>query len=177
MGGTNGIAMKGWAVLCRELGEGRQILLLRKGGIREPVKGFSIEHDEFFLFPTYVHQNGDDLSADARAALPDVERAAPPAGVLRLELYASVAAVTEVTDLNALRRLDGQHALAWSAVERRVHYPRPRSHGIPLRAHRLPKPLVVPNPARYDGFPSSLPLETQYPTTGCHPPLTEPALR
>src|SRR5712692_2409966 len=173
MRATNGIALKEWAVLCRELGEGRQILLLRKGGIREPVKGFSVERDEFFLFPTYVHQNGDELSAGARAALPDVERAAPPAGLLRLELYASVAAVSEVTDLEALRRLDGQHALAWAAVERRFHYRRPGLHVIALRVFRLPQPLAVPNLARYDGCRSWVALESEYPPTGCQPVLTD----
>ncbi len=177
MRASNGIALKEWAVLCQELGEGRQILLLRKGGIREPVKGFSLERDEFFLFPTYVHQNGNELSAGARAALPDVERAAPPAGLLRLELYASVAAVAEATDLNALRRLDGQHALAWSAVERRFHYRRPGLHVIAVRAHRLPQPLVVPNLARYDGCRSWVPLESEYPTTDCHAVLTESEFR
>jgi hypothetical protein len=177
MRATNSIALKEWAVLCRELDEGRQILLLRKGGIRESAKGFNVERDEFFLFPTYVHQNGDELSDGARAALPGVEREAPPAGLLRLELYAAVAAATEVTDLNALRRLNGQHALAWPAVERRFHYRRPGLHVIVVRAHRLPQPRLVPNLARYDGCRSWVPLESEYPTTGCHAVLTESEFR
>jgi hypothetical protein len=46
------LASKEWAVICRELAAGRQMVLLRKGGIREPAKGFGVEHREFFLFPT-----------------------------------------------------------------------------------------------------------------------------
>jgi len=167
------VALKEWAVLCQELGEGREVVLLRKGGIREPAKGFSVEHDEFFLFPTYVHQNADELSDSARAALPDVNRAAPLASLLRLELYATVAASTEVTELGLLRRLDGQHALAWPAVERRFHYRRPGLHVIAVRVYRLPQPLIVPNVARYDGCRSWVPLESEYPTTGCQPVLAE----
>ncbi len=167
------VALKEWAVLCQELGAGRQVVLLRKGGIREPAKGFSVEHDEFFLFPTYVHQSGDELSDRARAALPDVNRAAPPASILRLELYATVAAVTEVTNLDVLRRLDGQHALAWPAVERRFHYRHPGLHVIAVRVYRLPQPLVVPNVARYDGCRSWVPLESECSTTGCQPVLAE----
>ena len=167
------VALKEWAVLCQELGEGREVVLLRKGGIREPAKGFSVEHDEFFLFPTYVHQSGDELSDRARTALPDVNRSAPPASVLRLELYATVAASTEVTELGLLRRLDGQHALAWPAVERRFHYRHPGLHVIVVRVYRSPQPLIVPNVARYDGCRSWVPLESEFPTTGFQPVLAE----
>lgn len=170
---ANSVALKEWAVICRELAEGRQTVLLRKGGIREQSRGFSVEHDEFYLFPTYVHQNADELIAAARAALPDVERAAPPGGILRLDLYATVARVIEVRDLEALRRLDGQHALAWAAVERRFHYRRPGLHVIAVRVFRLPQPLAVPNLARYDGCRSWVALESEYPPTGCQPVLTE----
>jgi hypothetical protein len=34
-------ALKEWAVVCKALEEGRQILLLRKGGIMEYKQGFS----------------------------------------------------------------------------------------------------------------------------------------
>jgi hypothetical protein len=170
---VNDIALKEWAVICRELGEGRQFIVLRKGGIREPGSGFSVEHNEFFLFPTYVHQNGDELIDAARATLPDVERTAPPAGLLHLDLYAQVAAVIEVTDLEALRRLDGQHALAWSAVEWRFNYRRQGLHVMALRIFRLAEPVRLTNLARYDGCRSWVALESAYPIAGCQPVLPE----
>ena len=34
-------------------------LTLRKGGIREPDKHFALEHDRFFLYPTFDHQRND----------------------------------------------------------------------------------------------------------------------
>ena len=53
------IAFKEWAVTVRALAEGEQLLTLRKGGIREPDKHFSLEHDRFFLYPTFDHQRND----------------------------------------------------------------------------------------------------------------------
>ena len=53
------IAFKEWAVTVRALAEGEQLVTLRKGGIREPEKHFALEHDRFFLYPTFDHQRGD----------------------------------------------------------------------------------------------------------------------
>ena len=47
------IAFKEWAVTVRALAEGEQLVTLRKGGIREPEKHFALEHDRFFLYPTF----------------------------------------------------------------------------------------------------------------------------
>ena len=50
------IAFKEWAVTVRALAEGEQLVTLRKGGIREPDKHFSLDHERFFLYPTFDHQ-------------------------------------------------------------------------------------------------------------------------
>jgi hypothetical protein len=55
--GLLSIALKEWATLCRALETGRQIILLRKGGIYESAGEFEVEHRRFLLFPTYLHQN------------------------------------------------------------------------------------------------------------------------
>src|SRR5690348_17696897 len=53
------IAFKEWAVTVRALAEGEQLVTLRKGGIREPERHFSLEYDRFFLYPTFDHQRPD----------------------------------------------------------------------------------------------------------------------
>src|SRR5712692_4652503 len=53
------IAFKEWAVTVRALAEGEQLVTLRKGGIREPERHFRLEHDRFFLYPTFDHQRTD----------------------------------------------------------------------------------------------------------------------
>ena len=61
------VAFKEWAVTVRALAEGEQLLTLRKGGIREENKHFEIEHDRFFLYPTFDHQRNDLVRAVAPA--------------------------------------------------------------------------------------------------------------
>src|SRR5713226_5681264 len=52
------IALKEWAGIVEALRTGRQILLLRKGGIIEAAReGFVLKHREFLLFPTFEHQH------------------------------------------------------------------------------------------------------------------------
>src|SRR5947208_13947214 len=66
------IAFKEWAVTVRALAEGEQLLTLRKGGIRESGKHFRVEHDRFFLYPTFDHQRGDLVRESHR---PELRRA------------------------------------------------------------------------------------------------------
>jgi len=60
------IALKEWASVIAALESGRQILLLRKGGILEQSNKnrFSIIHNEFLFFPTYLHQSRGELKDD-----------------------------------------------------------------------------------------------------------------
>ena len=50
------IGFKEWAVVCDALGRGEQTILLRKGGIAEGRNGFGFHHAEFFLIPTFFHE-------------------------------------------------------------------------------------------------------------------------
>lgn len=49
-------ALKEWAVVVEALARGKQIVLLRKGGIAESSRGFELLHRRFLLFPTWEHQ-------------------------------------------------------------------------------------------------------------------------
>src|ERR1041384_7336334 len=64
------IALKEWAVTVRALAEGEQLLTLRKGGIREENKHFELEHERFFLYPTFDHQRTDLVRASHHPLLP-----------------------------------------------------------------------------------------------------------
>src|SRR5436309_14463591 len=66
---TLNVALKEWASVCSALEEGRQIILLRKGGILEAIGGFELEYPQFFLFPTYLHQNAQMLKEHERNRL------------------------------------------------------------------------------------------------------------
>jgi hypothetical protein len=152
---SNRVALKEWAAVCDRLARGEQIVLLRKGGIRDQAKGFRAERGEFFLFPTRFHEAG----------------AAPPEAV-DLELYAEVAEDVEVKDLAPLRRLEGQHAMPWADVEKRFRYGRaPGLHVLCLRAHRLRRPLRVEDARAYDGCVSWVELDRELPVETAGPVL------
>jgi hypothetical protein len=53
---SSNIAFKEWAVVVDALGRGEQVLILRKGGIREQRGEFQADHHEFWLFPTRYHE-------------------------------------------------------------------------------------------------------------------------
>ena len=63
------IAFREWAVTVRGLAEGEQLITLRKGGIREEQKHFGLEHERFFLYPTFDHQRTDLVRESHRPEL------------------------------------------------------------------------------------------------------------
>jgi len=50
----NHTALKEWSAVIDALAHGRQIVLIRKGGIADPK--FGVEADRFYLYPTFFHQ-------------------------------------------------------------------------------------------------------------------------
>lgn len=64
------VALKEWAALVTAIGEGKQTILLRKGGIREGP--FRAPASSFFLFPTSFHSEGRLLKPDAAEAYSQV---------------------------------------------------------------------------------------------------------
>src|SRR5947199_10702463 len=100
------IALKEWAVAVEAIARGEQVVLVRKGGIREEAREFRIEHERFLLYPTYEHQREDLLQVPFRPEL-----AAAPAGwsgpeTVTLTTWAAVAGRFAVTE---------QEAVAWLA--------------------------------------------------------------
>src|SRR5947209_17510160 len=52
----NHTALKEWASVIDALGIGRQIVLIRKGGLAD--RSFGVEAERFYLFPTNYHDAG-----------------------------------------------------------------------------------------------------------------------
>src|SRR5947209_3948644 len=99
-------AFKEWAVICRALAEGRQALLLRKGGIEDPGGRFRLEHERFWLFPTYVHQQRAGIKPEAVPLLEQAEAERPPSGIVRLSHFVEVAGIYHVHNLAGALAVD-----------------------------------------------------------------------
>ena len=115
-------AFKEWAVICKALAEGRQALILRKGGIEEPEGDFQVEHTRFWLFPTYVHQQSAGLQERALPLLKEALAEKPPTGVVRLSHFAEITGVYRLRDLPPALLLAHLHLWSNDTVAKRFEY-------------------------------------------------------
>jgi hypothetical protein len=167
------LALKEWAVACEALGRGDQILLLRKGGIREEAREFRVEQPAFLLFPTYEHQREELLKPVARGKLANMLAERNGADNVDLEYWVTVAASFEVTRSEQLSAISPFHL--WSdqyALERLRWRPRKPLQVLALRVHRLRQPATLPILAEYGGCKSWLTLAEPVLVDGAQPVLS-----
>ncbi len=111
------VAFKEWAVVCEALGSGQQSVILRKGGIAEGREGFAFKHREFFLFPTWFHEQLEKTTLPPETQLPpQIE------GEIEIRHAVSLEWSRLVTDESLLARLREFHILHDSVVTERFHY-------------------------------------------------------
>jgi hypothetical protein len=172
----NNIALKEWAVVLKALEEGKQTILLRKGGIQEEGGSFKPEYPEFFLYPTFEHQSLDDIKPDWRPRLSAIEKEHKDPKRIHFRLYAEAEAVEKVTDWEACRRIIPFTVMSEEAIQKRFHYD--DWEGLYLfvvRVHTLPVPLDLPLKSSYEGCKSWVPLDTSMFTAGSLPVIPEGA--
>ncbi|MGH9784619.1 MAG: DUF1802 family protein [Terriglobia bacterium] len=168
------IAFKEWAVVCRALASGRQIVILRKGGIVEEGGVFRPDHPEFLLYPTYSHQSPESVIPEARVALEELEGEMPEAGQLVFRHVATVSSVIPVDTLKAVRALRGEHVWSDEVVEERFH--RWKDHSVwamVVRVSALRHPAVIELKEGYTGCKSWVLLEEEVPTHDAAPVIPE----
>src|SRR6516164_8801146 len=129
-------ALKEWAVVCKALAEGRQALILRKGGIAESGGDFQLEQTRFWLFPTYMHQQAAALKPEALPLLHRAELERPPEGVVRLSHFAEVAGVYQLHDIVGALLLDPLHIWTQETVQARFTYRRPGLYVLAVRVYQ-----------------------------------------
>ena len=151
------VALKEWASVCAALSRGRQITLLRKGGIYESAGEFEIEHRQFLLFPTYLHQNAAMLKSDEHAAL--TKLATEPAKI-EISLAGAITDIIPMTSRAAMNALDDEHIWTSPLIDMRFNY-RPENplYLLIVRAYALGQPVTIDNTPAYAGCKSWVPLE------------------
>ena len=173
MQSTNRFAFKEWAATCQALADGSQSLLLRKGGIHERNGRFAVEHREFWLFPTQFHQTADDFRPEAASAIARAAATIPPKGIIRIELYAVVSEVIELSDESALARISALQILSEATLVRRFHYRSPGLFVLPARIYRLSRPTELEESAHFAGCRTWVDLEQDLPTDNLSPALPD----
>jgi hypothetical protein len=198
-------ALKEWAVICRALADGRQSLLLRKGGIAEESETFAPEQKLFWLFPTYTHHKAQAIKPDAKPLFDEVHASQPPAGQLRLDCYAELVAAYEAHDLAPVLLLDHLHIWSEEVIRLRFAYersprprreepgvsapatsPRPLGEGpgvrgsiyvLLLRTYKMPRTVEVLDRPEYAGCKSWVTLREPLSTEGGLPVMNDDDFR
>src|SRR5687767_4438100 len=91
-------ALKECAVAIEALRERRQILLVRKGGIRHETRHLRIHAEQCLLLPTYEHQAPELLLAPYRDALARVLATPRDPARVRVDTWAELTDQFEVSE-------------------------------------------------------------------------------
>jgi hypothetical protein len=169
--GSLNVALKEWASVCRALADGRQMLLLRKGGIYEAAGEFEVEHRAFLLFPTNLQQKltmlkeSEYASFGARATEPD-EITIAAAGV--------VTDIIELKSREQMDALDDENVWTPPLIDMRFNY-RPENplYLLLVRAYRLRQPVKIANTPAYAGCKSWVPLKHSINTGSAAPVMDD----
>jgi hypothetical protein len=163
------VGFKEWAVVCEALGSGRQSIILRKGGIAEGREGFSFRHREFFLFPTWFHEQPQKVRSELATGQvrpiggPDGQfiREMPKEqpGLIEIRYAVTVDVLRTITLWEVAEALAPLHVLQPEVVRERFEYDEaPGLHVAFVRTYRLQPSWGFPNETKYGGCRSWVPL-------------------
>ena len=169
------IALKEWPVVIDALSQGRQVFLVRKGGIAEGRHGFELKHRRFLLFPTWEHQHREALQPEWRERFDALEP--PDASTVELRHFAEVRDIAAApADAEAFLRSAEAHVWAAPFFEKRYSYrPDLPLFVVAVQTFALPKPVRIRNDRRYKGCRSWVDLYQDVPVEGAAPVLPESA--
>lgn len=167
-------AFKEWAVACEAMRAGRQILLIRKGGIREDGGVFRIDDSEFLLMPTYEHQKAALLQPEFLPRLREIELEPRRHTEVVIGGYATVDTILEAKDEAQVNRAAEDHL--WNAEYVRMRFdfnPYDPLYLVLLRVYNLPEPTALPVRPEYAGCRSWVTLDRPISTENATPALSD----
>jgi hypothetical protein len=145
------IGFKEWSLVCNALGHGTQSVILRKGGIAEGREGFSFRRREFFLFPTFFHEQ----IANVRIAAADI---AAPGNTIAIRWYAKVERAQLINSVAIAEALAPLHILSIEVVRERFGYKRDGLNVAFVRVFEVSPVWVLQNEERFAGCRSWIDL-------------------
>ncbi len=164
-------ALKEWSAVVHALLDGRQRVLLRKGGIGE--KRFELAAREFLLFPTVAHSHAQRVRPEHRDLL-DAGAADSTEDHLVLRAAAKVVAAQQVNRPDGLAAIEDLHIWTAASVrEDRLDF-RPKHKLAVLVVSVLPlaEPVRIARTPEYAGCKSWVELPVRAPLA---PPVYDEA--
>jgi hypothetical protein len=146
-------ALKEWSAAVHAMLDGRQTVLLRKGGIGE--KRFRVDAQQFLLFPTVAHSHTGRVRPEHRDLLGPAA-ADSTEDALTLRAGARVVAAIEVNRPDAISELEPMHI--WTAesvqADRLDFRPKHRLTVLVVSVSPLAEPLRIDRTPQYRGCTS-----------------------
>lgn len=155
---ASSIGLKEWAAVCQALRNGRQSLLLRKGGIEEKGNEFRIDYPEFWLVPTRFHQSSEEIIPEEHDLLEICCSQRPKENEIKLSEFATVEEIHFLKDEDKLSRLRDFHILSDETVLNRFYYKFPGIYLVVVRIYQLESPIILPKDPSYEGCKSWIEL-------------------
>jgi hypothetical protein len=151
------VALKEWAAVCDALASGRQMVLLRKGGIHELAGEFEIEHRQFLLFPTYLHQNLNMLKPEAHGSF---KALASEPDQIEISAAGEITNIIRVGSRAEIDAIEADHIWTSPLIDMRFNYkPEKPLYLLIVRAYRLAESVTIQNTPIYAGCKSWVPLD------------------
>lgn len=142
------IGYKEWDVICEALGSGRQSLLLRKGGIHEGRAGFSFKHEEFVLFPTKFHAQGEQVRVPYELSGGEWE----PGDEVPIRYRCEAVWARTLTDWDVVQRLEDFHVWSDDLVRERFDCGEEQQiHCALVRVSRVKERWAFPYEKKFGG--------------------------
>jgi len=168
------LALKEWAVAVKALRDGRQILLVRKGGIREETRDFRVRARRFLLFPTYEHQQADLLQPPFVTDLEQVLAAPRDPSRVSIDTWVELTDVFEVTEPWQVEAVASHYCWSQRYAEERLRWrPRKPLLAMAVRVFKLSEQREIEVLAAYGGCKSWLKLADDVPVAGIVPALPD----
>jgi hypothetical protein len=147
-------ALKEWAVAVNALGEGKTIMLLRKGGIKEQQGSFQVSNAEVLLYPTYEHQQPFLLKPEYADLVQTVPSGWHPDKV-SINSWAKITQIMPVSDEAIVKALLPFHIWNEQFIHDRLKWkPRQPLYILLLRTYKLWSIQDLPYRNEYGGCKS-----------------------
>ena len=146
-------AFKEWQVICDALESGEQAMILRKGGISEGKLGFQWLHERFFLFPTFFHEQVQQVLPEPDSGQPRDFRPPRSGGEeIEIRLFAETLDTRRLTDWDEITALAPEHIWTEPVIRERFEWgDEPGITLARLRIWKLPQPWILADRKGFGG--------------------------
>jgi hypothetical protein len=163
------LALKEWAIAIAALRAGELVLLLRKGGIRDPLHPFASIPQRTALFPTYEHQVPRHLK-EARVLTPP-----DPNAPVAIDTWAHITHGFELRTEAELAALMPFHIWTEAFMTERLKWRSQQPlQALLLRVYKLPEAVYLGRSLAQSGCRSWIDLDPFISTHNSIPALLDP---